>query len=229
MIEGSHKEGYLKKKGGKMGVLALPKERYFVLLDKKLEYYEADAKAGLMSRTGAMPLFQCCVVQPNEGDRKKFVISPNTAEAAKTYQLEAPTIEEAAGWITAIQSRTASAPKREGYGIPAPSVGSKMLDSSIKEGFLRKRGGTLKNWSTRYFVLSPNKLEYYEFDKETKLMHKTGELKLAPHSVVEVDVKDIKNFFVNSHESVTSKLYSLGALHPQDAEDWMQAIKAQCK
>jgi len=68
-------------------LLAIPKERYFVVLDKKIEYYEADAKGGLMCRTGAlsskrnarsmfglnsaffaggMPLFHCCVVQPNE-------------------------------------------------------------------------------------------------------------------------------------------------------------------
>lgn len=229
MVDGSHKEGYLKKKGGKMGVLAIPKERYFVVLDKKIEYYEADAKGGLMCRTGGMPLFHCCVVQPNEQDRRKFVITPNTAEAAKTYQLEAPTAEEAAQWMKVISDRIAQAPKREGRGIPAPAVGEKMMDSSIKEGFLRKKGGTLKNWSTRYFVLSPKKLEYYEFDKETKLMYKTGELTFNPHSIVEIDVKDIKNFFVNSHESVTSKLYELGALHPQDAEDWMQAIKSQFK
>jgi hypothetical protein len=231
MVEGSHKEGYLKKKGGKMGKLAMPKERYFVLLDKKIEYYEADAKGGLMCRTGGMPLFHCCVVQPTESDssRKKFVITPNTAEAAKTYQLEAPNAEEASAWIKAITERIAQAPKREGRGIPAPNQGDKMLDSSIKEGFLRKKGGTLKNWSTRYFVLSPKKLEYYEYDKETKLMYKTGELSFNSHSVVEVDVKDIKCFFVNSHESVTSKLYELMALSPQDAEEWMQAIKNQFK
>lgn len=35
------------------------------------------------------------------------------------------------------------------------------LKSAIMEGFLIKKGGTIKNWKRRYFRLTPISLEYY--------------------------------------------------------------------
>jgi hypothetical protein len=43
-----------------------------------------------------------------------------------------------------------------------PSARSSKFPDTIKQGFLEKQGGTLKNWCRRYFVLTEEKLEYYQ-------------------------------------------------------------------
>lgn len=55
----------------------------------------------------------------------------------------------------------------------------------VKKGWLRKQGGVVKNWHSRYFVLRGHTLYYYMSNDESKLL---GTIILAGNKVVEYPV-----------------------------------------
>jgi hypothetical protein len=60
--------------------------------------------------------------------------------------------------------------------------GDKMALHSAKEGYLRKKGGTLGNWASRYFVLFHHKCQYFV----NRHKGETGEFLIYSSTTVEI-------------------------------------------
>jgi len=98
---------------------------------------------------------------------------------------------------------------------------------NIKEGFLIKRGGRVKNWKTRWFVLKPDGYYYFENPKEWRplsivpIMEITSidELSETEQEILKIP-ENIKYFFF--FKIISSKRdYVCAATSNEEREDWI--------
>jgi ankyrin repeat protein len=109
----------------------------------------------------------------------------------------------------------------------------------LKEGWLNKRGGSVKSWKKRYFVMRENKCYYYKSEltqkKAMRGMQPMGEINFnVVASCDEVTPKDIKgekkSMFYFKLTVSTGRGFYLIATHSQQSKDeWMEAIRAALK
>lgn len=110
----------------------------------------------------------------------------------------------------------------------------------VKEGWLSKQGGRVKNWKRRWFILNDNCLYYFEYttDKEPK-----GIIPLENVQVCEIDYQHRPNCFeIRSNGSDFIKacktdsdgkvvegkhmVYKMSANSDEDRSEWIRCIRA---
>ena len=124
--------------------------------------------------------------------------------------------KDAQAWIRAVQVQVSKISKDQKINE------YKMANHSLREGFLRKRGGNFKRWKTRYFVLLPNGLQWFE--------NKTGQTKKGGVQIwkdTEVGMVDGEQCVFRFKPTAISKEYMLMAKDTNEAMAWVNAIKAQ--
>jgi len=167
--ENSIIEGYLSKKGGKLRNWRM---RYFVLLPNALHYYKDPRDKKLQ---GVVLISQDTVVMAHELPHTFSVCSKGERE----YVITASDFKEQLRWMRAFDKAadgvTIVEPRREDYEqnwhqSPTASVllATKTNSRSLKEGYLLKLGQKVASWRRRYFVLLPDRLEYYRNNIDKK-------------------------------------------------------------
>jgi len=112
--------------------------------------------------------------------------------------------------------------KYEDTGVPAPS-----LAGGEKCGWMKKQGGSVRNWKRRYFILKGKHLYYYAFPKDANFK---GRLDLDPSSSVsESPVRQSEHALSVNTSKRIFVMYSEGAVPQQDRREWMDAINAAIK
>ncbi|KAJ3157690.1 hypothetical protein HDU89_000066 [Geranomyces variabilis] len=88
-------------------------------------------------------------------------------------------------------------------------------------GYLLKKGEKRRTWKSRWFVLRPTRLAYYQNDKEYELLKIIDMSDI--HAIAEVELKKRKNVF----GLVTrERTYYIQAGSAREAEDWLRALRA---
>ncbi|UZJ51505.1 hypothetical protein CBS101457_000825 [Exobasidium rhododendri] len=106
--------------------------------------------------------------------------------------------------------------------ITGENSGGKDLinESTLKSGYLWKRGEKRKNWKKRWFVLRSSKLCYYKNEKEYQLLRFIDMSDV--HTVAAIALKKNQNSF----GIVTSKRqYYTRASSAKEMQDWIDALK----
>ncbi|KFP06992.1 Rho GTPase-activating protein 24, partial [Calypte anna] len=106
----------------------------------------------------------------------------------------------------------------------------------IKCGWLRKQGGFVKTWHTRWFVLKSDQLYYFKDEDETKpLVSESGSSSLGTACHVAPDKEghaspgavQLSSFSGRDQERMTAnhETYLLMASTQNDMEDWVKSIR----
>ena len=98
------------------------------------------------------------------------------------------------------------------------------LSSSIilKEGFLYKKGGIIKSWSRRYFVLSPQSLCYFRSEEHMR-MEPLGRIFLSDIVSISTEGTEKRKAFVFALHTKKRAVLLQGA-NTEDREKWIEAI-----
>ena len=97
----------------------------------------------------------------------------------------------------------------------------------LKEGFLYKKGGIIKSWTRRYFILNKQSLCYFRREQEdgsADNLQPLGRIFLSDIVTIETDgVEKRKAFVFALHTKKRSVL--LQAANVDDRESWVTAIR----
>lgn len=101
----------------------------------------------------------------------------------------------------------------------------------LKEGYLCKRGGVLKNWSRRYFVLNHQCLVYFKralspgrAAEEDSGLHPMGRVFLSDVTDIQTEVAEKKRAFVFSLHTKKRDVL-LQASNNEDRDKWVLAVR----
>lgn len=223
----SIKEGYLMKCGGT--IRSSWKKRYFILFQDRLIYYQAvvpkELAPALLARhapdklqvKGEIHLSAKTAVELDEEMKATFRVAPELG--GRKFVICAESEIQSEAWVKAIKEVCSKQIQASHKHEPT----AKMANHSVMEGNLRKKGGTLGNWSTRYFVLFNRSLQYFA-EKDKRM---TGEIPLWRETEVTADPSDRTLVIVKSDAS--SKTYILGGKDEEEAALWNREIQAQCR
>ena len=102
----------------------------------------------------------------------------------------------------------------------------------LKEGFLYKKGGVIKSWSRRYFILMHQSLCYFKREFETHAQNQEGLDKLEPLGRIFLsDIVSISTEGVEKKKAFVFALHTkkravlLQASNTDDKEKWVEAIR----
>jgi len=143
-----HKKGILNKKGG---LINKWKSYEFTLIGEHLSYQSETTVKG-SSVLGAKVTSYANSVWEEEG-RDGFLFGILPANREYEMLLEATTEQDRDEWVAALQKIGA-----DFKGLVEAKRANQM---SIKEGFLLKRGGKVRTWNKRYFVLLSRRIQYF--------------------------------------------------------------------
>lgn len=206
IYEESKMEGFMmKRKDQKMW-----RKRYFILMNGRLSYYEDNKSIKRMK--GEIVLSPATEVGLDEDNDEKKTFYVQSAPDGKKMFFAATSPNEASNWMSEI---------KEMANNQAKVASAKMVNHSVKEGFLRKQGGMMGNWRRRYFVLLTRQLKYFTEDRQTK----TGEMELFRESKVVADPNNPLLFTVLPIDG--AKKYILEASSLDEREKWVKIIQAQ--
>jgi hypothetical protein len=96
----------------------------------------------------------------------------------------------------------------------------KSLSNSLKEGKMRKAGGNVQNWQSRYFVLMPTSLDYY---KDETVKTKKGTIPFAKDTTVTI-INLPHTFCVTPTPG--GRKYVIEANSDEERDSWMTAMHA---
>lgn len=224
----SIKEGYLMKCGGT--IRSSWKKRYFILFQDRLIYYQAAVPKELapalvakytpdkLQVKGEIHLSAKTVVEVDEEMKATFRVAPELG--GRKFVICAENEIQSEAWVKAIKEVCSKQVQASHKQEPT----AKMANHSVMEGTLRKKGGTLGNWSTRYFVLFNRSLQYFA-EKDKRM---TGEIPLWRETEVTVDPNGDRTLLLVRSDA-TSKQYTLGAKDEAEAALWMRELQAQCR
>ncbi|XP_030628881.1 pleckstrin-2 [Chanos chanos] len=98
--------------------------------------------------------------------------------------------------------------------------------STLKEGFLVKRGHVIHNWKIRWFVLRPDKLLYYRYENGKRDSCHRGTIPIT-NCVITCPYLEYENKpLVLKLETNTSEEYFLEACSREERDEWAAAIGA---
>lgn len=157
------KEGWLTKQGGRVKNW---KRRWFILSEDRLYYYK---KPGDMTPLGFIPLSRCCIritEMRRRGRRLRYsfeLYDPLGVFCRRhpAFYIFADNEEELEEWIRALNLKVADSPMKN-LRVEEPVIDIHPIE---RQGWLTKRGGIVKNWKRRWFVLRGNMLYYYRNTK----------------------------------------------------------------
>lgn len=99
---------------------------------------------------------------------------------------------------------------------------------SIKEGFLHKKGGIIKSWSRRYFILNKQSLVYFKreqnYDGGKEELQPLGRVFLSDIVTIVTDGVEKKRAFVFALHT-KKRAVLLQASSTDDRVGWVEAIK----
>lgn len=93
----------------------------------------------------------------------------------------------------------------------------------LKDGFLYKKGGIIKSWSRRYFVLSPQSLCYFRSEDHEK-MEPLGRIFLSDIVSISTEGTEKKKAFVFVLHTKKRAVLLQGA-NTEDRDKWISAIQ----
>ena len=128
---------------------------------------------------------------------------------------------QAAGFLRAAgQGKAAALFGGQSSGMMAQArVSSSII---LKEGFLYKKGGIMKSWSRRYFVLTAQSLCYFRSEDHQRL-EPLGRIFLSDIVNIETEGEKKKAFVFALHTKKRAVL--LQAANVEDKDKWVEAIR----
>jgi hypothetical protein len=93
----------------------------------------------------------------------------------------------------------------------------------LKEGFLYKKGGVIKSWSRRFFVLSPQSLCYFKTE-DHQTLEPLGRIFLSDIVSISTDGPEKKKAFVFVLQTKKRAVLLQGA-NTEDRDKWINIIK----
>jgi hypothetical protein len=107
-------------------------------------------------------------------------------------------------------------------GVNKGKVERRLEEGRIKVGYLIKKGGMRKNWTTRYFILRPTTLTYYKAPTEVA----KGVITLDAHTKI-VDLHERRAYsFLITNGVEGAREYWVAAADSKEHLLWMEAIGA---
>lgn len=97
------------------------------------------------------------------------------------------------------------------------------LSTVSKEGFLYKKGGIIKSWSRRYFVLNPQSLCYFRSESHDKL-EPLGRIFLSDIVGISTESTEKKKAFVFVLHTKKRAVLLQGA-NNEDRDKWVASIE----
>jgi PH domain len=228
--EATIKTGTLIKLGGKSNAW---QKRLFVLKASYLAYFKTPDD---MEPTGVINLKRCTLGNSTKRENCFAINKPG-----RTYWLATRTVDAKQDWMLAIQGcidvcrAAAAAAGDDGAAAAASaSAGARSrasqpifhkrnvvevpLDAPLaRTGYLSKRGGNRKNWSTRWFTLQQGYLSYYKSSKSSRPL---GVIVLKD---VTVDDSGRRPFCMAIY--TPTRTYFAEAKSMQEKEEWIQAVR----
>jgi len=207
-------EGFLVKQGGTVKNL---KVRYFVLHPNSLAYYSAP---GDMVPVGNLKITVHSQVSQQGCVPGSFFFSSDLA--SKKYFLLAENEDQADKWVGYLDETILSL-----RSWTAKWMGTqKRMPDSLKEGFLKKRGGKRSSaFKKRYCVLTPKALFYFENDNDTKAK---SSIPLTYRAIIKATPND-EQFSFSVAEKMGDREYAFAAANVQDYNEWFSAIHTLIK
>ncbi|KAL6078433.1 Rho GTPase activating protein 24 [Balamuthia mandrillaris] len=161
------KKGWLQQKGGLVNSL---KKRWFVLQHNRLYYYRHPQDD---TPLGFIPLARCCfrlssVQRKNTAKRRRYCLELYDplrvfSKRHPSFNIFADSQEELEEWIQALNLEDLAGLWGSSSALLSPSP-------IVKEGWLTKRGGRVKSWRRRWFVLRDSMLHYYRDEKKLEAL-----------------------------------------------------------
>ncbi|KAJ3436326.1 sesquipedalian [Anaeramoeba flamelloides] len=189
-------EGWLKKSGLNGKGL---KKRYFRLKnDRILYYYKTDNSKD--QPCGTIDLGEALSVEIHP----KLVIKIHTIY--RVYHLETENVKEQFMWLETLNRAIASG---KALKTKDPTI--------IKEGFLKKQGGTIKNWKKRWFILTDTNFFYY---KNQKSEIPKGEISLKDVKITILNEKKL-NFSI---DATNRRTFYIRCFKKEEMNDWIEQI-----
>lgn len=102
---------------------------------------------------------------------------------------------------------------------------------AVKEGFLNKKGGILKSWRRRFFMLNRQSLVYFRREQESSSNHKLSPLgRIFLSDIVNIDKAGIetRKSFVFVLHTKKHAIY-LQAFGEEEMDGWVSAIHGAMK
>lgn len=107
-------------------------------------------------------------------------------------------------------------------GMPIGQQGEQEMlsETTVKSGYLYKRGEKRKNWKKRWFVLRSAKLYYYKNEKEYQLLRFIDMTEV--HTIASVELKKVEHCF---GISTSKRQYYVRATSAKEMTSWVDALR----
>lgn len=92
----------------------------------------------------------------------------------------------------------------------------------LRQGYLWKQGGVVKNWNWRYFVASIEFLSYYASSSE--LTNPKGQIRISGATVVALPPKDASAFLFTVSPAESKRTYLIKAATETDRQEWISEL-----
>eukprot|EP00455_Lapot_gusevi_P002810 TRINITY_DN1115_c0_g1_i3.p1 TRINITY_DN1115_c0_g1~~TRINITY_DN1115_c0_g1_i3.p1 ORF type:complete len:874 (+),score=260.49 TRINITY_DN1115_c0_g1_i3:115-2736(+) len=231
----SLKEGYMQKLGNRVKNW---KRRYFILNQEELRYYRNKgdpAPAGIIKLQGAR-----IELEADDSYNQIYTFSllpqvvPTEDLIGRKYIMVAPSKNDMISWVNSLRSvaadpslplpvehRSSEADRLQNIRQEAEAM--KLRPDSIREGWLWKLGGQVKNWKQRYFVLTGPMLFYYkQKSKEAPAVGRILLLGGRSQPVPESEFSRKHAFSCTSSDS--RRTYVFVAEDEQDCAEWLETL-----
>jgi len=223
------KRGFLKKKGESEN--SAYRERWFVLKDNFLYYFQSPQTA---NSSGTIYLLESEVIACDDKDRDGHRFEIKTPH--RTYWLKAATTRERKEWISAIQlkvdqlneqrerSKTGMTVVRSEY-IRKETEDGALSPLITKRGYLKKRGGRVKSWKRRWFILKENLLIYFRTPTDATPIKNIPIHNCFVREAQYTQIDDLPFFCFQIR--LAERDWFIAAASQEEMKSWMDAIKLQ--
>lgn len=245
-------EGTLNKRGGR--IKTWKSRYFVLYTEKLIYYKDENAISKNGGIKGEIGLHHDTKIECHlSGKQNMFAIIPAASQGNHvTFELYGRNQTEVVRWIRAIENQLVA--KRKEYdashgqsisGFARGTFSSRMTDfrtsqiqaelekevpvpkvikESKREGFMMKRGDSIKTWKKRYFILANGTLDYYQTNN---IKTRKGSITIYRTASVEV-VQDVKFSFSISTE-MGGRRYFITAKDQEDVDGWIQDLTAAMK
>jgi hypothetical protein len=209
-------EGWLTKQGGSVQTW---KQRWFVLKDNKLSYFHERSEVNPIN---TINMATAHVKSSPERSNTFEVITPQ-----RVWYFEADNSADFFLWMDLLRDSQQRHARRARQAVDGGSdIQASPAADVVKEGYLIKRGGNVKSWKKRWFVVKDNKLAYYSGPGEKT---PKGSIALAV-SHVKVCADDARSLGCPEDAFMfelitTGRVYYIGAPSVEERDSWMVAVK----
>jgi len=178
-----------------------------------LDYYATHQQGELL---GSITVTRARLVQFQrdiyEEEKRKYMFGLTPPNSARTYLLNSSSQQERQKWLTLLQQ---SGALYQGM-VETPKVS----ESSVKEGYLTKKGLKIRSWQKRFFIFESNgNLHYYKNHHTSK---SKGTIVLSAQSRIEKHKEKAQTFIITPEPS--GRRYLVRAVDDETTLSWMVAL-----